>query len=75
MASSEVRRRDGYHVDGGDHVDVLAWSAGLSRRTAVFAWIAWYGRLRLRSANDYLPPIEWEQHHAAIGQPPSTVAA
>jgi transposase InsO family protein len=33
-------------------------------RTASFRWIAWYNRFRLHSANNYLPPIQWEhQHH------------
>jgi transposase InsO family protein len=44
-------------------------------RIAVFGWIAWYNRLRLHSANDYLPPIEWEQQHATISPLPSTMAA
>jgi putative transposase len=44
-------------------------------RTAIFAWIAWYNRFRLHSANNYLPPIEWEQHHATISPLPSTMAA
>jgi putative transposase len=44
-------------------------------RTAIFAWIAWYNRSRLHSANDYLSPIEWEQQHAMISPLPSTTAA
>src|SRR6266545_1294108 len=43
-------------------------------RAAIFAWIAWYNRSRLHSANGYLPPIQWEQH-AAISPLPSTMAA
>jgi putative transposase len=44
-------------------------------RAAIFAWIAWYNRLRLHSTRDYLPPIGWEQHHATISPLPSTMAA
>jgi putative transposase len=44
-------------------------------RTAIFRWIAWYNRSRLHSANDYLPPIEWEQRHATVSSLPSTTAA
>jgi putative transposase len=44
-------------------------------RTAIFAWIAWYNRVRLHSANDYLSPIEWEQQHAIMSPLPSTMAA
>jgi transposase InsO family protein len=44
-------------------------------RTAIFAWIAWYNRFRLHSTRGYLPPIEWEQRHAIISPPPSTMAA
>jgi putative transposase len=44
-------------------------------RAAIFAWIAWYNRFRLHSTRGYLPPIEWEQHHATIHPLPSTTAA
>jgi hypothetical protein len=41
-------------------------------RAAIFGWIAWYNRFRLHSANDYLPPIEWEQQHAIMSPLPLT---
>jgi putative transposase len=44
-------------------------------RTAVFAWIAWYNRVRLHSTNDYLSPLEWEQRHATVSPLASTMAA
>jgi putative transposase len=44
-------------------------------RAAIFGWIAWYNRFRLHSTNGYLPPIEWEQQHATISPPRSTMAA
>jgi putative transposase len=44
-------------------------------RTAIFAWIAWYNRVRLHSTNDYLSPLEWEQRHATISPLPSAMAA
>jgi len=50
------------------------WRTRAEARTAVFAWIAWYNRFRLHSANGYLSPVEWEQH-ATISPLPSTMAA
>jgi putative transposase len=44
-------------------------------RTAIFAWIAWYNRVRLHSTNGYLSPIEWEHQHATLSPLPSTTAA
>jgi putative transposase len=44
-------------------------------RTAIFAWIAWYNRFRLHSANDYLSPIEWKHQHATLSPLPSAMAA
>jgi putative transposase len=44
-------------------------------RTAIFRWITWYNRFRLHSANNYLPPIEWEQQHTAINPLPPIMAA
>jgi putative transposase len=44
-------------------------------RTAIFAWMAWYNRFRLHSANNYLPPIEWEHQHAFMSPLPPTAAA
>jgi putative transposase len=44
-------------------------------RTAIFRWIAWYNRFRLHSANNYLPPIEWEHQHTTISPLPPTMAA
>jgi transposase InsO family protein len=44
-------------------------------RTAIFAWIAWYNRVRLHSANNYLSPIEWEHQHAFMSPLPPTAAA
>ncbi len=66
MTAGDVRRRGGYRMDGADHVEMSAWSAGLSGRTAVFAWIAWYSGLRLHSSNDYLKPIEREQNSMSL---------
>jgi len=44
-------------------------------RADIFRWIAWYNRFRLHSTRGYLPPIEWEQQHAAISPLLSTTAA
>jgi putative transposase len=44
-------------------------------RTAIFRWIAWYNSFRLHSANNYLPPIEWEHQHTTISPLPPTMAA
>jgi putative transposase len=44
-------------------------------RTAIFAWIAWYNRVRLHSTNGYLSPLEWELQHATVSPLPSTMAA
>jgi putative transposase len=44
-------------------VDRQHYRTRAQARASIFAWIAWYNRRRLHSANDYLPPIEWEQQH------------
>jgi putative transposase len=56
-------------------VDRAHWRTRAEARAAIFGWIAWYNRSRLHSTRGYLPPIEWEQHHAAINPLPSTTAA
>ncbi len=56
-------------------VDRAHYRTRAQARAAIFAWIAWYNRVRLHSANNYLSPIEWEHQHAAIGPLPSTMAA
>jgi putative transposase len=56
-------------------VDRAHYRTRAEARTAIFAWIHWYNRVRLHSTNDYLPPIEWEQQHATINPLPSTMAA
>jgi transposase InsO family protein len=75
MTPGDVRRRGRYRVDGADHVGGIGLVGGLvgaHRRIRLDHLVQ---RVRLHSANDYLPPIEWEQQHATIGQLPSTVAA
>jgi len=44
-------------------------------RASIFRWIAWYNQRRLHSANDYLPPLAWEQRHRHHHLLPSTLAA
>ena len=56
-------------------VDRAHYRTRAEARAAIFGWIAWYNRFRLHSANDYLPPIEWEHQHATISPLPSTTAA
>jgi putative transposase len=51
------------------------WRTRAEARATIFGWIAWYNRFRLHSANDYLPPVEWERQHASINPLPSTTAA
>jgi putative transposase len=56
-------------------VDRAHYRTRAEARAAIFAWIAWYNRVRLHSARGYLPPIEWEQQHPIISPLPSTMAA
>ena len=56
-------------------VDRAHYRTRTQARTAIFAWIAWYNQRRLHSANDYLPPLAWEQRHRHDHSLPSTLAA
>jgi putative transposase len=56
-------------------VDRAHYRTRAEARAAIFGWIAWYNRFRLHSTRGYLPPIEWEQQHAAISPLLSTTAA
>jgi transposase InsO family protein len=56
-------------------VDRAHYRTRAQARAAIFAWIAWYNRSRLHSANGYLPPIEWEHQHPTSSPLPSPVAA
>ena len=44
-------------------VDRCHYHTRAEARASIFRWIAWYNRRRLHSANDYLPPLEWELRH------------
>jgi putative transposase len=56
-------------------VDRRHWRTRAEARAAIFSWIHYYNRQRLHSTNGYLPPVEWEQQHAAISPLASTTAA
>jgi transposase InsO family protein len=56
-------------------VDRAHYQTRAEARAAIFRWIAWYNRFRLHSARGCVPPVEWEQHHAASSPLPSTTAA
>jgi putative transposase len=56
-------------------IDRAHYRTRAEARAAIFAWIHWYNRSRLHSANDYLPPLEWEQQHLILNPLPSTTAA
>ena len=56
-------------------IDRAHYRTRAEARAAIFAWIHWYNRSRLHSANDYLPPLEWEQQRLILNPLPSTTAA
>ena len=56
-------------------VDRCHYRTRAQARASIFRWIAWYNLRRLHSANDYLPPLEWEQRHHHDHPLPSTLAA
>ena len=57
-------------------VDRAHYRTRAEARVAIFAWIAWYNRVRLHSTNGYRSPVEWEQQqHATINPLASTMAA
>jgi putative transposase len=56
-------------------VDRCHYRTRAQARASIFRWIAWYNQRRLHSANDYLPPLEWEQRYRHAHALPSTLAA
>ena len=56
-------------------VDRCHYRTRAQARASIFRWIAWYNQRRLHSANDYLPPLAWEQRHRHHHPLPSTLAA
>jgi transposase InsO family protein len=56
-------------------VDRYHFRTRAEARTAIFRWIAWYNQRRLHSANDYLPPVEWEHRHTISASTASPMAA
>jgi putative transposase len=56
-------------------VDRCHYRTRAEARASIFRWIAWYNRGRLHSTNNYLSPLEWEQHHALQHPLSSTTAA
>ncbi|WP_425567707.1 integrase core domain-containing protein [Salinactinospora qingdaonensis] len=39
------------------------WATKSQGKHALVTWVGWYNHQRLHSVLDYLPPIEYEQHH------------
>jgi putative transposase len=56
-------------------VDRQHYRTRAQARASIFRWIAWYNQRRLHSANDYMPPLAWEQRHRQTHPLPSTLAA